>query len=248
MSTDDISLKPRKSPVQARSLATISALHVAAVQVLTREGLGRCTTTRVADRAGMSVGSLYQYYPNRDALLAAVLERHLVGLASAIDRICREHRGRPVSEMASALVTVFLAAKLRNPEESRALYAMAGERGGPALVADIHTRMVAAIAAMLASASDARYDDPARTATIALGAMVGPVRAVLDGTVPAGFDTCLEKELVFLLTAYLQRPRDVAVSESSAGRSPTGRHHGAPQLAIPVSSDDHGGRKTRDPI
>ena len=215
MSTDSTSLKPRKSPIQARSLATISALHLAAIQILTREGLGRCTTTRVADRAGMSVGSLYQYYPNRDALLAAVLERHLLGLTSAVDKSCREHRGRPVSEMASALVTVFLAAKLRNPEESRALYAMSGERGGPEIVADVQARMVAAIAAMLASARDARYDDPATTATIALGAMVGPVRALLDGNVPAGFDTCLEKELVLLLTAYFQSARDVPAPEFS---------------------------------
>jgi AcrR family transcriptional regulator len=207
MSTDSTSLKPRKNPIQARSLATISALHLATIQILTREGLGRCTTTRVADRAGMSVGSLYQYYPNRDALLAAVLERHLVGLASAIDQSCHEHRGRPVSEMASALVRVFLAAKLRNTDESRALYAMAGERGGPELVADVQARMVAAIAAMLASARDARYDDPAMTATIALGAMVGPVRTLLDGNAPAGFDACLEKELVQLLTAYFQSPR-----------------------------------------
>ena len=86
MSTLAAALKPRKTPVQARSAATIDALHIAAVQVLTREGLSRCTTTRIAARAGISVGSLYQYYPNRDALLAAVLERHLDGVAGAVDR------------------------------------------------------------------------------------------------------------------------------------------------------------------
>ena len=77
MSAAATALKPRKSPVQARSTATVQTLHVAAIQVLTQEGLSRCTTTRIAERAGMSVGSLYQYYPNRDALLAAVLEKHL---------------------------------------------------------------------------------------------------------------------------------------------------------------------------
>ena len=57
MSTLAAALKPRKSPVQARSTATIDALHIAAVQVLTREGLSGCTTTRVAARAGISVGN-----------------------------------------------------------------------------------------------------------------------------------------------------------------------------------------------
>ena len=92
-------LKPRKSPVQARSAATIDALHTAVIQVLIREGLSRCTTTRIAERAGMSVGSVYQYYPNRDALLAAVLERHLGGIAEAMEQVCLDCRGRPDSSV-----------------------------------------------------------------------------------------------------------------------------------------------------
>jgi len=204
MSATATSLKPRKNPVQARSAVTVEALHVATIQVLTKEGLSRCTTTRVAERAGMSVGSLYQYYPNRDALLAAVLEKHLDSIARAVDRACREHRDKPISEMTSALVTAFIAAKLRNPRESKALYAVAAERGGPALVAAVHTRMLAAIATMLASAPDAHFDDPYMISAIALSAMVGPVRALLEGHVPTGFEAHLEGQLVRLLTAYLQ--------------------------------------------
>ncbi|MCX8995827.1 TetR/AcrR family transcriptional regulator [Rhizobiaceae bacterium BDR2-2] len=207
MSTVTAALKPRKSPVQARSAATVGALHTATIQVLTQEGLSRCTTTRVAERAGMSVGSLYQYYPNRDALLAAILEKHLDSVANAIERACHAHRGKPVCEMASALVTAVLAAKLRDPEESKALYAVAGDRGGAALSARGHARIVVAIAAMLASAPDARFDDPATTGTIAFGALIGPVRAWLEGHAEAGFETRLKDHLVRLLTAYLQTHR-----------------------------------------
>jgi AcrR family transcriptional regulator len=207
MSAVASTLKPRKSPVQARSAATIEALHIAAIQVLTREGLGRCTTTRVAERAGMSVGSLYQYYPNRDALLAAVLEQHLDGIAEAVEQACRENRGKPVSRMASALVVAFLAAKLRDPAESKALYAVAEDRGGAELVARGHRRIVEAIAAMLVSAPDARFDDPAMTSRIAFSALVGPVRILLEGHAPAEFEACLEEQLVLLLTAYLQAHR-----------------------------------------
>ena len=84
--------------------------------------------------------------------------------------------------------------KLHDPEKSKALYAVAGERGGPELVADVHMRMVAAIAAMLASAPDAHFDDPYMTSAIAFNALVGPVRALLEGHVPAGFEARLKED------------------------------------------------------
>ena len=169
-----------------------------------QEGLSRCTTTRIAERAGISVGSLYQYYPNRDALLAGVLEKHLEGIAGAVERACHEHRGKQLSQMASAFVVAFLAAKLRDPEEAKALYAVAEERGGAVLAARMRTRIVAAVTAMLASAPDAQFDDPAMVAKIALGALVGPVQTFLKEHAPAQFRARLERELILLVTAYLQ--------------------------------------------
>ncbi len=68
---------PRKHPRQARSRALVEAILDATERVLAREGLELATTTRVAEVAGVSVGSLYQYFPSRDALLAAVIERRV---------------------------------------------------------------------------------------------------------------------------------------------------------------------------
>ncbi|TRC94252.1 TetR/AcrR family transcriptional regulator [Mesorhizobium sp. WSM4303] len=64
-----LSISSRKQPKQARAVELISAILEAAVQVLASEGAQRFTTTRVAERAGVSVGSLYQYFPNKAALL-----------------------------------------------------------------------------------------------------------------------------------------------------------------------------------
>ena len=74
-------------PVQARSTASVDAILEAAVQVLLKEGRERLTTRKVADRAGVSVGTLYQYFPNKSALLQAVLRNHLEGVAQPIDQV-----------------------------------------------------------------------------------------------------------------------------------------------------------------
>ncbi len=70
-------LEPRKSPVQARSAASVDSILEATLQVLLLVGKERLTTTRVALRAGVSVGTLYQYFPNKSALLQAALKRHM---------------------------------------------------------------------------------------------------------------------------------------------------------------------------
>ena len=113
-----ILLEPRKSPVQARSAATVEAILEAAIQVLLHEGKPRLTTTRVASRAGVSVGTLYQYFPNKSALLQAVLKRHLDEVTEAVERVCRKHKGETLARMATALITAFLAAKMRNAQTS----------------------------------------------------------------------------------------------------------------------------------
>lgn len=191
-------------------MATVDALHTATLQVLTQHGLIRCTTTRVAERAGMSVGSLYQYYPNRDALLAAVLEKHLLEVAYTVEHACEQCEGKPISDMASELVSAFLAVKLRDPAMSKALYAIAAERGGAELVGRINARMVAAVAAMLATASDAHFEVPGLIAAVSLNALSGPVRALLEGYAPPLFETCLKQQATRLLRAYLETYRTPA--------------------------------------
>jgi AcrR family transcriptional regulator len=72
--SDDASLAPRKRPTQARARQTVEAILQAAAEVFEAHGLEGATTERIVERAGVSVGSLYQYFPNKRALLAAVAE------------------------------------------------------------------------------------------------------------------------------------------------------------------------------
>src|SRR5258708_24007256 len=82
-------LEPRKSPVQARSAASGDAILEATIQVLLHVGKERLTTTRVALRAGVSVGTLYQYFPNKSALLQAALVRHLENVTDAVELLSK---------------------------------------------------------------------------------------------------------------------------------------------------------------
>ena len=60
--------------------------------------------TRVAERAGVSVGTLYQYFPNKSALLRAILRRHMDDVTAAIERVGVEQRGKPAEEMVAAAI------------------------------------------------------------------------------------------------------------------------------------------------
>jgi AcrR family transcriptional regulator len=95
-----VPLKPRKQPVQARFETTVLAIHEASIQVLLSIGYRKLTTTRVAERAGVSVGTLYQYFPNRQALIRAVLERYLMEMSASIQADCQTLRGRSLDEIA----------------------------------------------------------------------------------------------------------------------------------------------------
>src|SRR4051794_7785660 len=70
-------LKPRRRPSQERSRETVDAIVEAAARVFEGHGYAAGTTNRIAERAGVSVGSLYQYFPNKDAILVALMRRHL---------------------------------------------------------------------------------------------------------------------------------------------------------------------------
>ena len=75
---------PRKKPRQSRSQATVDVILDAAARIFVETGFAAATTNAIAERAGVSVGSLYQYFPNKLALLAALKERHVLQLKTAM--------------------------------------------------------------------------------------------------------------------------------------------------------------------
>src|ERR1022692_1621649 len=125
--------EPRKTPVQARAAVTVEAISEATIQVLLSHGAERLTTTRVAERAGVSVGTLYQYYPNKQSLLFVVLEHHLNSVAARVEAAREGACHKPLAEMIRDMVEAFVDAKMERADISVALYRVSGDVGGPEL-------------------------------------------------------------------------------------------------------------------
>jgi AcrR family transcriptional regulator len=111
-------LNPRKAPNQLRSAQTVDAILEGAAEVLERHGFDGYTTNQIAARAGVSIGSLYQYFPNKDAVTLALIEREstdLVGEVAAALAI--KHPKQAVRAMIRAAVRN----QLRRPQLARLL-------------------------------------------------------------------------------------------------------------------------------
>ena len=209
-------LEPRKSPLQARSAVSVNAILEATIQVLLRLGKERLTTTRVALRAGVSVGTLYQYFPNKSSLLQAVLRRHLDEVTNAVELACEKQRGATLRQMATALITAFFAAKMKNVKTSVALYSVSSDVDGAKIVQQTGIRTNTAIVEMLASACEPLRKDPELVASILQGAMAGISRRLLESGSPEKQFEELRQELILLAWAYLDK-----CSAPTAARSTT---------------------------
>lgn len=196
-------LEPRKTPVQARSAASVSAIVEATVQVLLAVGKERLTTTRVAARAGVSVGTLYQYFPNKSALLQAVVKRHFSEITNAIEAVCEQQRGKSLPEMATALVTAFLEAKMKDVSTSVALYSVSGDVDAARIVRQTGSRIGKAIAEMLETARERLTEDPQLVASMLQGTMAGVSRRLLESRSPEKGVDAVRRELIVLACAYL---------------------------------------------
>jgi AcrR family transcriptional regulator len=113
--------KPRKHASQERSRATVDALIEATARILVREGFDKASTNRIAEVAGVGVGSLYQYYPGKEALVAAVIDRHNREIMQVVRGAAAEVASQPVEKAVRRLVAVAIEAHRIDPRLHRVL-------------------------------------------------------------------------------------------------------------------------------
>lgn len=197
MSTDTPSkLKPRKTPSQSRSRVTVDTIFEATIQVLLKQGMAGLTTTSVAERAGISVGSLYQYFPNKQALVYALNERFLTRLAEKVEDTCARMAGRQACEGAEALIDSYWSVKTERMELTHALYRSMAELDNDALVHDFAARVDRATEGMFRDSPDLSTED--------IGRINLSLTTVIYGTVRNAFERGLDQEKISALKSDLK--------------------------------------------
>lgn len=123
MAKDKDSTTPRKRPRQARAKASVDAIMAATAQILAKEGFRGLTTNRVAERAGLSIGSLYQYFPNKSALATALMEQHVKDELEVLATAFQEFSTAPLPVAIQQLITAHVQLHQQDLELTRALHA-----------------------------------------------------------------------------------------------------------------------------
>ncbi|MGB3542976.1 TetR/AcrR family transcriptional regulator [Rubrivirga sp.] len=182
---DDVSQGPplpRKRPQQERSRITVEAVLEAAAQVLEAGGYAGLTTTAVAERAGVSIGTLYQYFPDKDAVVAGLVEDWIENEARSVRRAFEDVESLDLEDAIAPLIEAFVSVfSGRTGRSAAVLHGALWVRWRPALD-DLLGDMVEGIAGRLRrSPSRAGTPDPGLVAYVATHAVVGVViRALVE--------------------------------------------------------------------
>lgn len=176
----------------------------ATLQVLRKHGAAALTTTRVAEVAGVSVGSLYQYFPNKRALVAALKLQYFERITGRTLAAVDAARDRPLPAAVAHIVGELLAAKRDNRVMALALHSSLAELGGRAWVRQAGALLSDPLGELLRDAGVARPDVAAR---IVVSSIEGVIAAALESDPHALDDPALEEELVTLACGYLERRR-----------------------------------------
>lgn len=197
---------PRKSPVQERARATIEAVLAAAAQVFEARGFAAGTTNRIAERAGVSVGTLYQYFPGKEAIAVALVERHMAEMMRGLAG-WEARAGRPGTGLREALELLVDTAVAAHEVQPRLHHVLLEEAMLPPGVHDAVRRAereaARRIAAVLGRIPGVRRPDLERAAAIAVQIALGLTHRFAAEGAARPARGAFVSEVVDVLEAYL---------------------------------------------
>jgi len=173
---------PRKRPVQSRSRQTVATILQATAQVLVQRGYDRTTTNAVAERAGVSIGSLYEYFPNKEALVAALAEAHVADLIERVDSLLVQAEGQDPPILISSLIQAGMDAHRADPALHKVLVEQVPRIGALADAMDVSTALQQRIAVALSRGNPTLPDERIRLLALVIETCIEGLthRAVLD--------------------------------------------------------------------
>lgn len=200
-------LAPRKEPSQARSRDTRDRILRAAARVFARHGYAAGTTNRIADEAGVSVGSLYQYFPNKDAILLQLAMAHVDDGVARLQHRLGNLGALP--ERLEPLVREFVRVAIDAHRDDRDLHRVLFEESPrpPALLERVHDMEASAVtilSALLADHPEVHVQDTGMASWIALATVESLTHRYMASRVDVGDLEAFEDEVVSLVSAYLR--------------------------------------------
>jgi AcrR family transcriptional regulator len=202
-------LKARRTPRQERSRETVEAILEAAAQVFERHGYAAGTTNRIAKRAGVSIGSLYQYFPNKDAIVVELARRHIAEIGQiafpALEALVEDVP--PLRAGLGAVVLGTVELHRRSPQLHRVLFEETPRSEEiSALMWNVFDRASTLIGAYLAACPEVTVPDPSlagrMVAQVVDDVTHGAVIHPRDGEDP----NLYARESITMLERYLTGP------------------------------------------
>jgi AcrR family transcriptional regulator len=177
-------LRPRKTPRQQRSVETRARILDAARAVFGAHGYAAGTTNRIAAAAGLSIGSLYQYFPNKDAILVELVRAHIAEGVAAVDTAAEGFDAADVEGTVRRVVTALVAVHAADRRLHQVLFEESPRP--PGLLADLHAAeeaITARVAAWLADAAPG-LPDPYLAARISVATVESLVHRLVASVHP----------------------------------------------------------------
>jgi AcrR family transcriptional regulator len=193
-----------RSPAQARSRNTVEAIIEAATQILDQHGLARLNTNLIAAKAGTSIGTLYQYFPNKQTILLTIAERQLQHDRARLIAAISAALDTPNVDLARVIIRTAIELYRQNTEVRRALMQNLIALGHEEKITETMRELIAMLGERVApSLPDHLKPVSATTIFVAAYAVEGAIRAAAYNDRLLLESREFEDELVLLVRAYL---------------------------------------------
>lgn len=206
----------RKSPKQGRSKGLVDAIFEATVRILPNTGSRNITTRKIAEIAGVSIGSLYQYFPNKESVLASLMDITIKTVNGRIQKMIDELEGQPLENAVDRIVDFGVEQLMSERAKIREIFFQAPELGRmPALYHQrqiIVIRLAGMIAKQRPGYSREKY---VRTVFMAINACVGVIQTILYDETQTYDNETISIELKSLAKSYLNQELPIVSGEPS---------------------------------
>lgn len=200
-----VRVSPRKQPRQKRAKVTVEAILDATAHVLIKEGYDRASTNKIAAKAGVSIGSLYQYFPSKEALVAALVDRHIQDTAAICATALAEAETMPLADAVRNVVEAILATNAHDPRLRVVILEQVPRVGRLQKLGELHAATTEMLAGVLdRRRAELRVRDTNLAAFMVVEAVDALINASLDPKKPLPGGGEIVAEIADFVLAYLR--------------------------------------------